>query len=668
MDRTITVFMAVNFRKIFYATLLSLLAMLAGAAGVKAQDLAEAEELMWNMGREVVTASRRTQNISDAPSTIHVITEEDIKNSGAQNLADVLRMVPGVHVKTWLSEFSNVSIRGMLGATVINERILWMVDGVPLNDVRDGGVWMDATYPLDTIKRIEVMIGPGSTLYGTVALLGVIHIITKSPEDLAGRVQYDFSQGSFDTRKYSASYGKSYEKFGFLINANTNKTDGNGLVTDKVSPGQPSHSARDWSFVRTKLTYQNFVFSGGYKDITQDYSGAIFAPYSLYTWDRGEQWGDVTYKNPLTDELSFTGVASLHRYTEHFYDFADIPGLEYDVDSHRWHIDLQTEYTGLKDNNLISGVQLRSEIYHGNDFYPAYRNLRRDNWGLYFQNEHRLFDDNFLTILGLRLDSHPYHTDKAYDDVKNVWSPRATFIYKFLDKKARVKTSYGEAFKEPANWQRFIDQPTGMGTPAMVPEKTKTYEASLGYDPTPDINLGLDVFKMDVTNIIWENFDPTVADLAYPSTTGKFHPQQTGRNASMRGLELYIKDNITPFLGGYFNYSYVESKDSANADLDYDSRHLFNLGLTAKLKQKATLSAGVHYVGKTIDRTLETAPGVGIRDVKAYILPEAKLRVNIYNKTTVSLSGWNLGGKVHEEQLGCPVPGPTYQLEVSCPF
>ncbi|HAT72880.1 MAG TPA: hypothetical protein DCS63_08705 [Elusimicrobia bacterium] len=675
MKKNIPALAAAKRKILFYAAALSFFSSLGTVPRAAAHGLAEAEEMLWGLGTEVVTPSKRQQTISDAPSTIHVITQEDIRNSGANNIADVLRMVPGIEVKTWLSEFSNVAIRGMLGATVINERILWIVDGVPLNDVRDCGVWIDATFPMDMIKRIEVMVGPGSTLYGTTALLGVIQIITKAPEDLPERGEYNFSYGSFNTQKYSATYGKKYANSGFLINANTNRTDGSGLVTKKLSPGQPAHSGRDWSFIRTKYEYKDFVFSGGYKDVRQDYSGAYFAPYDLYTWRRGEQWGDITYKTAVSEVLSVTGIASLHRYTEHFYDFADVPGLEYDIDSHRWHMDFQTEYSGLTDNTLVSGVQLRSESYDGNDFYAnyngvSYRELRRDNWGVYLQNEHRFFDEDLIATTGVRLDSHPYRTHAAYDNVDTEWSPRITFIYKFLDKKARIKTTYGKAFKEPANWQRFIDQPSGMGTPNMAPERASTYEASLGYDPTAHISLGLDLFKMRVTNIIWENFDPAVADPAYLAygISGKFHPQQTGRNAEIQGLEFYAKSNITHFLGGYFNYSYLEARDSDNVALDYDARHKFNLGLTAKYGKKATLSLGTHYVGRTTDRTLEAVPGIGIRNVKAYMLTEAKLRLNIFKESTLALSGWNLGGKVHEQQLDCPVPGPTYALELSCPF
>lgn len=271
------------------------------------------------------------------------------------------------------------------------------------------------------------------------------------------------------------------------------------------------------------------------------------------------------------------------------------------------------------------------------------------------------------------------YTHEAYDNVKNELIPRATLIYKFLDKKARIRTSYGEAFKEPANWQRFIDQPTGMGTPEMVPERSKTYEISLGYDPTSNISLRLDAFKMNITNIIWENFDPTVADPAYfkYGIFGKFHPQQTGRDADMNGFEFSIQSNITPFLAGYFNYSYIDSKDTDGKPLDYESKHKFNVGVRAKYNQIATFSVGTHYVGKTIDRTLEYAPidpndlskgVIGIRDVDPYILTEAKLSLNIFKGATLSISGWNIGGKVHEQQLGCPVPGETFGIEVSYPF
>ena len=117
----------------------------------------------------VFSAAKKRQLISEAPSTIHVITDRDIAAHGWRNLAEILRHVPGVQTQTTHSQFQSVMIRGLVGTENNNSRILWLQNGVPMNDVRDSGIWLDETYPVEMIKRIEVVLGPGSALYGSVS-------------------------------------------------------------------------------------------------------------------------------------------------------------------------------------------------------------------------------------------------------------------------------------------------------------------------------------------------------------------------------------------------------------------------------------------------------------------------------------------------------------------
>ena len=250
------------------------------------------------LNQVVVTGSRQEGRLSDSPSTMRVITEEEIRQSPATTLSDLLRMIPGFQSKTWLSQFTNTSIRGMVGASVINERILWMVDGVPVNDIRDGGIWTDITIPLSSIKRIEILSGPGSALYGANAFLGVIHLITKGPEDYLSRNlhgQVMSSYGTFNTSINNLTVADETRGTRWLWSADAGSTMGPGLVRDRNRPMEAKHSTREWGNLRGKYEWGNNKVNLGIRRVFQDYDGADFAIYRLYQWGRDEKWVDWHY-------------------------------------------------------------------------------------------------------------------------------------------------------------------------------------------------------------------------------------------------------------------------------------------------------------------------------------------------------------------------------------
>ena len=117
------------------------------------------------------------------PSMLSVITDEEIQNSGARNLADVLRMVPGYHVAYDIDGAMGLSTRGMWS---MEGKILILVDGLEMNDLVYNSAEIGDRFNISEIKRIEIIRGPGSSIYGGSAELGVINIITKSGSDLNG--------------------------------------------------------------------------------------------------------------------------------------------------------------------------------------------------------------------------------------------------------------------------------------------------------------------------------------------------------------------------------------------------------------------------------------------------------------------------------------------------
>ena len=133
----------------------------------------------------VSIAVRHQQPISQAPSNVYVITDDDIRQSGAIDILTILRRIPGMEVMQVTGADFNVSVRGdnQLNAN----KLLVMVDGRSIYvDVQGAVFWKLLPVTLPEIKRIEVLKGPASVLYGFNAFDGIINIITKSPEEMKG--------------------------------------------------------------------------------------------------------------------------------------------------------------------------------------------------------------------------------------------------------------------------------------------------------------------------------------------------------------------------------------------------------------------------------------------------------------------------------------------------
>ena len=163
----------------------------------------------------VSIASRHEQPISQAPSNVYVITDEDIRHSGATDLPTVLRRVPGLEVMQTSGAEFNVSARG--NNQRIANKMLVMVDGRSIYVDSQGLVfWKAIPVTLPEIKRIEVLKGPASVLYGFNAFDGIINIITKSPKEMKGTT-LQFGGGSYGTISSAAIQAGTVGKFGYRL-------------------------------------------------------------------------------------------------------------------------------------------------------------------------------------------------------------------------------------------------------------------------------------------------------------------------------------------------------------------------------------------------------------------------------------------------------------------
>ena len=172
-------------------------------------------ELLYFKEETVSIAARHEQPISQAPSNVYVITDDDIRRSGAPDLPTVLRRIPGLEVIQVTGADFNVSMRG--NNQLVSNKLLVMIDGRSIYvDVQGSVYWKAIPITMPEIKRIEVQKGPASVLYGFNAFDGIINIITKSPEEMKGATA-QFGGGAYGTISSAAVYANSYKKFGFRL-------------------------------------------------------------------------------------------------------------------------------------------------------------------------------------------------------------------------------------------------------------------------------------------------------------------------------------------------------------------------------------------------------------------------------------------------------------------
>src|SRR6266487_5201639 len=204
----------VKIRRLFQVAVM-FLALAARAAEItsdqKTSGLADLslEALMEIEVPKVYGASKIEQKATEAPSSITVITSDEIKRYGHRTLADALQSVQGFHV----SYDRNYAFLGARGLSLgdFNSRILLLVDGHRVNNNLTDGAYVDTAFILDVdlIDRVEIIRGPGSVLYGNNAFFGVINVITREGKQLNG-MEVSGEYASYDTYKGRATYGKLF--------------------------------------------------------------------------------------------------------------------------------------------------------------------------------------------------------------------------------------------------------------------------------------------------------------------------------------------------------------------------------------------------------------------------------------------------------------------------
>lgn len=214
----------------------------------------------------VVSASKVKEDIKKTAASVSVIDAEQIEEMGANTLLDVLRTVPGLGIHQSQIFNQEIEVRGV--KTWFSEKVLILLDGHSLNSLRNGGATLQYdTINLENVKRIEVVRGPASALYGENAFTALINIITKKAEDIDG-AQVRIKAGSYNTQTYNFLFWKKINDVSVTANLNYVASDGYKafIAQDSVGNSGFTSPTTKKTSAYINLESKGFYFMGQYVD------------------------------------------------------------------------------------------------------------------------------------------------------------------------------------------------------------------------------------------------------------------------------------------------------------------------------------------------------------------------------------------------------------------
>ena len=553
----------------------------------------------------VSIASRYEQPISQAPSNVYVITDEDIRQSGAIDLPTVLRRVPGLEVMQMTGADFNVSARG--DNQPFANKMLVMVDGRSIYlDVQGIVYWKSIPVTLPEIKRIEVLKGPAATMYGFNAFDGVINIITKSPEEMKGTT-LQFGGGELGTISSAAIQAGTVGKFGYRLSIGRDQTqqwrdhDALGFRSHKFNV-QTEYALSSISKLQVSggLVETN-RFDGQIGEITSN-SVRPSLGYANVLYERGAfliraWWAGYTDDATINPSPQLT---NLIRITDRNGSSTNpFSGNTYNVDVQH-AADLWTT------NRLLYGINYRHNSLSSS---ATDRFSREDRLGLFIQDEWR--PTTALTIVaGVRYDLHT--------QINGTWSPRIALLYQPIEGHT-FHVSGSVAYRPPTLFESHQDQrvtttiPTGLPSPfppsvsstvpitgstLLAPEQIISYEVGYqGWYWKHRLRVRTDLFFNHNSDLIGSRIAP--------NGNSEFVNDQG--SADIYGGEVGVEILATKWLSGFANYAYEEIGQSFVGTVRRGApRSKVSAGLRTEWENGLSGEISYYYVGAAIYPVAQT--------------------------------------------------------------
>src|SRR5580698_5706054 len=409
---------------------------------------------------QVYSASKHMQSANDAPSSVTVVTADEIQKYGYRNLADILRSVPGFYV-TYDRDYTFIGVRGFGRLGDWNSRILVLIDGHRINNNVLGQAMLGNEFlvDVDMIERVEIVRGPSSSLYGANAFFAVINVITRTSKQVKGW-ELSFQTGSFGTNQGRATYGHQFNDLGILLSGTFYNSTGQTLFFPQFdNPANNNGITRDTDYESYKhilatLSYHGFTLQGLFstrdKGVPTAYFGAVFNDPRDYNID-SHQYVSLDYQHPIGKWQLDVGTS---------YDQARLQGpvpeapliagepivlSTYSFRGNWWTGEIKVSRDLFERNHLTFGSEVRDNLRQDQgDLLNPPNTFSTDLnssliSALYVQDEFGITSRLTLNA-GVRYDH--------YSTFGGTTNPRAALIFRAAQK-TTFKLLYGNAFSAP---------------------------------------------------------------------------------------------------------------------------------------------------------------------------------------------------------------------------
>jgi iron complex outermembrane receptor protein len=408
----------------------ALIAVCFGSVPVMAASLPSDSELVKLsledlMTLEVTSAARKAQSLADTAAAIFVITQEDLRRSGVTNIPDALRMVPGVTVARIDSSKWAITARGFNGRFA--RKLLVLIDGRSVYTPLFSGVFWDVQDTLlEDIERIEVIRGPGATIWGANAVNGVINIITKKSTDTTGGL-VTAGGGNYERGFGGVRYGTELGQWG-TVRAYGKYFNRNELKTESGSPADDS-----WDMGRG-----GFRMDGKSGQNSYTLQGDIYGGSERETFTLADLTNPPLYSKVSTVKTRANGGNILSRWTRSLADDAEFSmQLYYDrstrdtplvfnlthdiVDVDLLH---RFQWGGMHETAWGGSFRYVDEKFAGTDVIslnPSYRNEKL--YSAFLQDDITIVPEKFHLIIGSKFEHNIYTGFEVQPSGRLIWTP-----------------------------------------------------------------------------------------------------------------------------------------------------------------------------------------------------------------------------------------------------
>ena len=492
------------------------------------------------MNVTITGASRYEQKPQQIAASAHVITRNDIRAYGWRTLNEALVSLPGIY-GTYDHQYNYLGVRGFSVPGDFTTRVLIMINGNRINDATydQGPTGRDFPLDIDLIERIEYIPGPGSSVYGQNAMLGVVNVITRNGSSINGMEVSASYQTAEVMPQERVTFGRNYSTgLDALISVSGLQARGANRLLD-FGDGSPPGIVRgqdgeDVKQLFARAVYGPFEFDFTYGNRRKDDPVATYLSDPLtdgqYQRDRRLNTQLLYNDNFFQNQLNVLGRLFLGEYR--YYGPYVFSGERTLVSGpSNWHgAELRLLSTAITDHKLMLGFEYQNNTSIRQSFEnfdnPASNILIKNSvlrLGVYIQDEWQITDSLSVTA-GLRYDHNNWIGSRLSPRGALVWQATPTIAF---------KGQYGRAHRAPNAYERdYEDGAFLTSNPGLRSESVDAVEFTAEYQPLYNMNLRATIYEWDMRNIITLGIDSITELAQYQQTSGK---------ARARGTEFLVE-------------------------------------------------------------------------------------------------------------------------------